>query len=251
MAKTFRERVRARQPLIGVFVKTPSHHVIELLGLSRLDFAIVDAEHAPFDSSALDRMALAARVAGLPLLLRPPNLASDLIAMALDLGFAGIVAPHAGSQAAGDALLGAVRFDRGRRGVSPSVRAAGYGAEAAGEYRERSDRETSAWRQIEDAADLDRLDPIASAEAFDCLFIGRADLAASLGVEGPAHPRVMEAVRAIAAAGQAAGRAVGIFVSSSAEIPPLRKLGISVFACGSDQSWLLAAGRRLRAEFDA
>ena len=45
---TFRQRLLARQPLVGTFLKTPNTAITEILGLSGLDCVCVDAEHAPF-----------------------------------------------------------------------------------------------------------------------------------------------------------------------------------------------------------
>jgi 2-keto-3-deoxy-L-rhamnonate aldolase RhmA len=246
-----REKVRAGRPAIGVFIKTASHQVVELMGRAGLDFAIVDAEHAPFDPLTLDRMALAARAWDLPLLVRPAGSDAAFIGQALDMGFSGIVAPHVDSAQGARALADAARFDRGRRGFSPSTRAGGYGAPDARAYREGADRETSLWCQIEDASALPRLDEIAAVDEIDCIFLGRADLALSLGVDSQSDPKVVDAVRATAEAGRRAGRAVGIFVGSPQEIAPLAELGISVFVCGSDQSWLLAQGRAIRGAFEA
>ena len=94
MADGFRAAVRSGRPLLGVFIKTASHQVVELIGLTGLDFAIVDAEHAPFDLVTLDRMALAGRAGGLPLLIRPPTGEAGFIGQCLDLGLGGVVAPH-------------------------------------------------------------------------------------------------------------------------------------------------------------
>lgn len=246
MTDGFRQAVRSGRTLVGVFIKTASHQLVELVGRTGLDFAVIDAEHAAFDILTLDRMALAGRAAGLPLLVRPPNLDASIVGQALDLGLAGVVAPHVDSPAAAEALLAAAKFSRGQRGFSPSTRAGGYGAPDARAYREAADASSSVWCQIEDAAALSRLDAIAAVEEVDCLFLGRADLALSLGCDSQTDPKVVEAVRATAAAGRRRGRTVGVFVGSAAEIPDLRALGITVFVCGSDQSWLIAEGRRIR-----
>ena len=58
----FRQAVRNGTVLIGTFIKTPSHQVAEILGAGGLDFAVIDAEHAPFDPETLDRMVLAGRL---------------------------------------------------------------------------------------------------------------------------------------------------------------------------------------------
>lgn len=250
MVDGFRERVRRGERLLGVFLKTASHQTVELLGLTGLDFAIIDAEHAPFDPSELDRMALAARAADLPLLIRPPEPQGSFISQALDLGLSGVVAPHVDGSEAAQRLLEAVRYDRGRRGVSPSTRAAGYGAPDLAAYLSAADARTSVWCQIEDAAALDRLDEIAAIDELDCLFIGRVDLAVSLGVQGPSHPKVDAAVAVIAEAGRRAGRAVGMFLPSLGEAERWAEQGVSVFVCGSDQSWLLSQGRALAARFE-
>ena len=123
-----RDQVRSGRPAIGVFIKTASHQVVELVARTGLDFAVVDAEHAPFDLLTLDRMALACRAGGLPLLIRPAGMDPAFIGQVLDMGFSGIVAPHVDSAGAARSLAQASRFDRGKRGFSPSTRAGGYGA---------------------------------------------------------------------------------------------------------------------------
>lgn len=251
MAGTFRQAVRSGRQLLGVFIKTASHQTVELVARTGLDFAILDCEHAPMDALTLDRMALAGRAAGLPLLVRPPAIDPVFVGQALDIGLSGVVAPHVDSAEAANALLDAAKYARGQRGFSPSTRAAGYGAPNARAYREAADAESSVWCQIEDASAIDRLDAIAAIEDVDCLFLGRADLAQSFGVDSQADPKVVEAVRATAEAGQRHGRTVGIFIGSPSEIPDLKALGISVFVCGSDQSWLIGEGRRVRREADA
>ena len=251
MADGFRATVRSGRPLLGVFIKTASHQVVELISLTGLDFAIIDAEHAPFDLATLDRMALAGRAGGLPLLIRPPTAEPGFIGQCLDLGLGGIVAPHIDSPAAAESLVGAVRYDRGHRGFSPSTRAGGFGAPDARAYREAADSANSVWCQIEDAAALGRLEAICGVDEVDCLFVGRADLAASLGVDRQDDPAVVSAVRTVAAVGRRHGRATGIFIGAPTEIPALRTLGYSVFVCGADQGWLKAEGRRIRGEADA
>jgi 2-keto-3-deoxy-L-rhamnonate aldolase RhmA len=250
MTDGFRQAVRSGATLIGVFIKTGSHQSVELVAKTGMDFAIVDAEHAPFDASLLDRMALAGRALNLPLLVRSPDPGASFIGQALDLGLGGVVAPHVDSADAAAALLNASRYDRGHRGFSPSTRAGGYGAPDARVYREAADANTSVWCQIEDASALANLDAIAAIDEVDCLFLGRADLSLSLGVDSQSDPKVVEAVRATADAGRRHGRTVGIYIGSPAEIPELKALGISVFVCGSDQGWLIAEGRRVRREFD-
>ena len=242
--QNFRQAVRDGAVLVGSFIKIASHQVPELLGAAGLDFAVIDTEHAPFDPLTLDRMVMAGRGAGLPCLVRVPELASAPIGQALDLGAAGVLVPHVASADAAGRALAAARYGLGERGFSPSTRAGGFGIRP--DYLKAADAESTVWCQIEDAAALSELDAIAGVADVDCLFIGRADLALSLGVDGPRALELIQAVREIAAAGQRNGRTVGIFISDSAEIPELRALGITIFVCGTDQAFLMAEARRIR-----
>jgi 2-keto-3-deoxy-L-rhamnonate aldolase RhmA len=234
--------------VLGTFIKTASHQVVEVLGISGLDFAIVDAEHAPFDLAALDVMALAGRAAGLPLLVRIPELSAVPIGQVLDLGAAGVVVPHVFTAEAGQAAVAAAKYSAGKRGFSPSTRAGGYGSIDGKAYRTQADADSLVWCQIEDKAALSNLDAIAQVDEIDCLFIGRADLSLSLGVENQKHADVVSAVKATAEAGVRAGRTVGIHISDTAEIPELLALGITAFVYSADQGMLSASIRRLRAE---
>lgn len=246
-AASFRARVRAGEVLAGTFIKTPAHHQAELLGLAGLDFAVADAEHAPIDLAAMDRLAAAARGVGLPLLTRIPTLDPVRIAAELDLGAAGIVAPHVRGPQDAEALLRAAEYGRGQRGFSPSPRAGRFGTEDAATYRARADAERVLVAQIEDAEALGAVDAIAAVEGIDALLIGPADLALSLGCAGPDDPALREAITHVAAAGRRHGRTVGIFIGRPEAAAGFAGLGISLFICGSDQSLLLAeAGRAAR-----
>ena len=242
----FRQAVRDGTVLIGTFIKTAAHQIPEILGAAGLDFAVIDAEHAPFDPETLDRMALAGRAAGLPCLVRVPELAPAPIGQALDLGAAGVLVPHVASPEAAERTIAAAKYAGGQRGFSPSTRAGGYGTANPAAYRLKADAESSVWCQIEDVAALTHLDAIAAVEQVDCLFIGPADLALSLAADGPRDPKVTAAIAAIAEAGRRHGRTVGIFVGSTEEIPALLKLGITVFVCGTDQSFILSRARQIR-----
>src|SRR4051812_9088466 len=90
----FRERLLAREPLVGTFVKTPHPAVVELLGLSELDCLCMDAEHVAFDRGALDLAILAARATAMPSLIRVREPSASEILNALDLGADGVVLPH-------------------------------------------------------------------------------------------------------------------------------------------------------------
>lgn len=243
---SFRERLRNRELLVGTFLKTPAHQLVEVLGGSGIDFIVIDAEHAAFDRAALDVCLLAARAGNLAALVRLQSPQAPQILDALDLGATGIVAAHALSAQGVREVDAAARYRDGRRGFSNSPRAGNYGAVSMPEHIARADRDSVVICQIEDREAVDNIDAIVAQQQADCLFIGRADLAVSYGVPGTADPQVTRAVLAVCAAARGAGKAVGIHLAHADEIPAWTEQGVSLFVIGSDQSLLRAAAGALR-----
>jgi len=241
----FRQRLKAGEALLGIFVKSAAYQQIEVLGRTGLDFVIFDAEHAPFDRSVLDICMLAAEARGVPALVRLPNDRADTVLGMLDMGAAGVLVPHVDSAAKARDVVASARFLGGHRGVSPSGRAGAYGDLSLPDYIDRQDAGTAVLCQIEDARGLGNVAEIAAVEGVDCLFIGRADLAVSLGTTDIGDPRVTEAVETICAAGRAAGVPLGMFLPDGDGVAAFRQLGVTLFVIGSDQSLLKSGARRL------
>lgn len=241
----FRQRLRQGDTLYGTFVKTASHQTIEVLGRTAFDFLVIDAEHAPFASHTLDACLLAAQAGGTPALVRLGATDAAAVQQVLDMGAGGIMVPHITSAATALAAARACRYGGGTRGFSNSPRAGAYGDDSLAQHLAQSDARVVCLCQIEDADALDHLDAIAQLDVVDCLFIGRADLAVSLGQTDVNHPQVADAVARICAAGRTHGMAVGMFLPDAAQVDHFRAMGVSVFVLGSDQSLLRAAARHL------
>jgi 2-dehydro-3-deoxyglucarate aldolase len=123
------------------------------------------------------------------------------------------------------------------------VRAAAYGMRR--DYMTTANAQIATIVQIESLAALDAVDAIAATPGIDCLFIGPADLAASLGHLGDAkHPDVQAAIERVVAATRRAGIASGIFVLDVASARQYAQAGIKVIALASDGMWLLKATRQ-------
>jgi 2-keto-3-deoxy-L-rhamnonate aldolase RhmA len=226
----------------GTFVKTNAVQVLEVLGLAALDFVVIDAEHAPFDRGDIDLLVLAGRAANLPVLVRIPDSAPSTVLSVLDAGAAGLLVPHVDSAEQARQLVARTRCGDGVRGFSSSTRAAGYGTMPMAEAVRVVDR-CFIMAQIESAAAVEAAAAIAAVDGVDGLFIGRADLALSLGETDPRNQRVMEATERVVAATLAAGKIVGMAVGSTAERDEFAARGANWFLVGSDQSLLRQAAQ--------
>lgn len=242
---TLKQRLAAREVLIATWLKTPSPVVAEVLAGTDLDFICVDAEHAPFDRSAIDGCVFACRALGKPVLVRPATGAPHDLLQALDVGAEGVVVPHVRSAAEAVAVVGASHYGPGGRGYAGSTRAADYTRRVMGAHLSASTERTVVVAQIEDAEALDAIDAIAGTDRLDALFIGRADLAVSLGASSASAAPVIAAAERISAAGHKAGKPVGTFLSDLDEIPFWRERGVTFFLLESDHVFLLSGAASL------
>ena len=241
-----KERIAAGEALLGTFLKTPHPHIVEVLASSGLDCVVVDAEHAPFDRRDIDTCIMAARLGGLPVLVRTPSNASEQILNALDCGADGVLVPHVRSAAEARAVAASAHYGIGGRGYAGSSRAAGYGTLSMPDHKSASAAKTVVIAQIEDAEALDEIDAIVAVEGIDALFIGRIDLTVSLGCESPNDDRVIAAVERIVAACVAAKRPVGMFLSSNSDVSMWRDKGATLFLLGSDHGFVREGAKALR-----
>jgi 2-keto-3-deoxy-L-rhamnonate aldolase RhmA len=227
-------------------VKTPHPSVVEVLSHSPLDCICLDAEHAPFDRSALDVALLAAHTSNLPALVRIQRPHAADVLNALDLGATGVVVPHVATADDARGMTIAAHFGPGGvRGYAGSTRSAGYGTRSMNDIVDEANRKVTVVAQIEDAAALDHLDAIAAVEGIDVLFVGRMDLTISLGARAPTDQRVIDAVRAVCAAGERHNRVVGMFSQTIEEARQWAREGASFFLLASDQQWMLQGAREL------
>jgi 2-keto-3-deoxy-L-rhamnonate aldolase RhmA len=245
---TLRDRLHARDLLAGTWVKTPHPHVVEVLALSPLDLIVLDAEHAPFDRASLDLCIMAARAGGKPVLVRPASSAHEHILNALDCGADGVIVPHVRSAAEAREIVRACHYgpagNTQARGFAGSSRAAGYTTLGMANHRERA-KDVIVIAQIEDVEAVEAIDEIAAVEGVDALFIGRADLTISYAADTPDDAVVVAAVDRVCAAGQAAGRTIGMFLGRVGDVPEWRAKGASLFVLQSDQDFLLKGAEGL------
>lgn len=240
----FRGRLRAGEPLIGTFVKTPSPVTAEVLAHSGLDVYCIDVEHAPFGRYELDQCIAAFRAMDRPCLVRLADDSPTQIRNALDSGATGILVPHVTSAQQATAIVKAAHFGEGGRGFAGSPRAAGYTTVKSAEYLADSARHTTVIAQIEDIAALDHVAEIGGVDGIDGLFVGRSDLAVAMQ-KGIADEEVIAAVRNICRDARSAGTAAGMFTPLHDEIPSWRECGASFFVLSSDQSLMLDGANEL------
>lgn len=251
MSNVVKSRLAAGKTLYGCWLSLASPLAAEALAAAGFDFLVVDGEHSPVDT--MDTVALLQAIAagGSQPIVRLAGNDGVLAKRALDAGSPTLLFPLVDSAADAQHAVAAMRYPRpgssGRRGVAGVVRAARFGL--AADYLQRADDDACTIVQIESAAGLAASGEIATVDGVDALFVGPADLAASLGHLGDsAHADVQRAIDRVQAAAQAQGKAAGIFAGSAEEARAYERRGFTLIALAADVIWLLAAARQALAQ---
>ena len=78
----------------GIFIKCPQIEVIEICGIAKLDFVVLDMEHTPLGFNDLKPLLFAAEKHSLEIILRLPANKEEYFKWPLDIGFQHIQVPQ-------------------------------------------------------------------------------------------------------------------------------------------------------------
>ncbi len=198
--RQFASRLRAKEPLTGTFIKTPTGHATGILGLLGFDFVVLDMEHAGIDVAALDQILISARAADVAFIVRISEASPSKILTALDLGANGILVPHIRTAEDASGIVAACRYKGGTRGFANTTRAGDYGLVGFEAHISKQDNEVVCLGMIEDVEAIEVIDDILSVRGLDGIFIGRGNLTAALGQKAIDDPATTEAAETIAQA---------------------------------------------------
>lgn len=246
---TFRQRLLARERLIGCWTSLASHISTEVLGVAGFDWLLLDAEHAPNDVITLIPQMMALKDSVSAPIIRPPWNDAVIIKRLLDSGASNLLIPFVESAEEARAAVAATRYPpQGMRGVSVSHRGNRFGATTG--YLKTANDHIGLLVQIESRAGVEAAAEIAAIDGVDCLFIGPSDLAAAYGQLGVAgHPEVQAAIKTIHDAAQSAGKPTGILAPAEADARRYLDMGITFVGVGSDLGLLRMASQALRDKY--
>jgi 4-hydroxy-2-oxoheptanedioate aldolase len=230
----FKATLLAGQPQIGLWCTLSSAYAAEAVAGSGFDWLLFDTEHSPSDVDTVLALLQAVSAYDVSPLVRPASNDPVLIKRFLDIGAQTLLVPFV--QDAGEAR-GAVAATRyapaGMRGVSALTRATRFGR--VENYAQSAHQELCLLVQVETEAALEQIEAIAAVDGVDGIFIGPADLAASMGHVGDAGNAVVKAaVEAGIARIVAAGKPAGVLTADAAFARRCLDLGATFVGVGID-----------------
>ena len=245
----FKRSLRAGKPQIGLWSSLSSNYTVEVIAGAGFDWILLDSEHSPADlENLLGQLQAAAPYPSHAVVRVPWN---DMVNMkrVLDVGAQSLLVPYVSTVDEARAAVAHTRYPpAGVRGVAGTTRATRFGR--VKDYARRAHEEICVLVQVETQAALDNIEAICAVEGVDGVFIGPADLHASMGYTGEiANPKVKpvidDAIRRI----RKAGRAPGILTPSEADARHWLECGALFVAVGSDVGILARGAESLAAKF--
>jgi 4-hydroxy-2-oxoheptanedioate aldolase len=250
VGNTFKSALAAKRPQIGLWLSLANSYTAEVCATAGFDWLLLDGEHSPNDlRGVLEQLQAVAPYRSHPII-RPLTGDVALIKQLLDVGAQTLLIPMVDTAEQARHMVSATRYPpEGIRGVgSAAARASRWGQRA--DYLDNANDEVCLLVQAETALALQNIEEICAVDGVDGVFIGPADLAASLGHRGkPGHPEVQAAIEDAMRRIIACGKAAGTLVSDTALARRYLDLGCTYVAVGLDVRLLATGARALCAEF--
>ena len=245
----FKRALKAGRAQIGLWSSLSSNYTVEVIAGAGFDWILLDMEHSPNDlESALAQLQAAAPYPSHPVVRVPWN---DMVSIKrlLDIGAQSLLVPYVSTADEARAAVSYTRYPpAGVRGVAGTTRATRFGR--VRDYAKRAQEEICLLVQVETQQALDNIEAICAVEGVDGVFIGPADLHASLGYTGEiANPKVKLLIDSAIQRIRKAGKAPGILTPNEADARHWLQCGGLFVAVGADVGILARGAEALAAKF--
>ena len=235
-----RQRLENNELVIGAFMKSSDPAMAEVLGNSVIDFFVLDNEHVSMNKESIANIIRAAEAYNVEPIIRVMKNEASNILQALDAGAIGVQVPNIDTPQDAKDLQDYARYKPyGKRGFSPNVRAARYGATGLQDYLKWAKENVLVVAHIESKEGYENLDEILKVEEINTIFIGPMDITQSFGMVGQLDdPLIKEVIKEITEKSLAAGKSVGTVCGLNA-VKKYYDLGMRYMLVSNDQSTVL------------
>ena len=247
---SFKHALATRQLQIGLWSGLADAYCAEICAGAGFDWMVLDAEHAPNDIRALLAQLQALAPYPVSAAIRAASGDTVHIKQLLDIGAQTLLIPVVETAEQAVELVRATRYPPGGvRGVGSALaRAARWNR--VGNYLTEAEAQVCLIAQIETPRGVANVEAIARVPGIDGIFIGPADLSATLGYPGrPDHADVQAVMETTVARILAAGKAAGTLPSDETLARKYIALGCSFVAVGVDTTLLAKTAQGLAARF--
>jgi 4-hydroxy-2-oxoheptanedioate aldolase len=234
----------------GMWIASGNAYSAEICAGAGLDWLMLDLEHVPNDIRSTLAQLQAVAAYPVHVLVRPASGDPVAIKQLLDIGATDLIVPMVESAEEARMLVAATRYPpAGIRGVGSALARASRWNRIS-DYLITADDRVSLTVQVESAEGLKQLEAIAGTDGIDAVFIGPADLAASMGYLGqPEHSVVVETIEQAISTITQAGKAAGVNAFNPDLAQRYISAGASFVLVGADVTVLARGSEALARRF--
>jgi 4-hydroxy-2-oxoheptanedioate aldolase len=239
------ERMARGEIALGAGVRLArSVEIAKMMRASDYDWLFIDLEHGSLALETVSQISIAASDNAIAPIVRVPTGQWDVASRALDGGAMGIVMPHIDTVEDARTAVRHLRFPPlGHRATLGGLPHYDYLPVGAAQVAREVNAATLLALMIESPQGVANAAGIAAVEGVDVLFVGINDLAEEMGLTGQLdHPRVVDAVAAVAKACAAHGKHSGIGgIGDTALLSRYIDMGMLMVLGGNDFSFMMSA----------
>lgn len=246
----FKTALGQQQAQIGFWLSMANSYCAEMCATAGFPWLLIDNEHAPNNLNTTLAQLQAITAYGGHAVVRPVQGDPASIKQLLDIGAQTLLVPMIDTPEQAAAMVAATRYPpHGIRGVGAGVaRVSRWNARP--DYVHQANEEVCLLVQAETTTALQHLESICAIDGVDGVFIGPADLAASMGHLGnPGHPDVQAAIEDAIQRIVATGKAAGTLTGDVEQARRFLALGATFVAVGLDVTLMMQAVRQRAADF--
>jgi len=245
-----KEFFRQGKSTFGIWNGIANPYAAEICAGAGFDWVLIDAEHAPFDLSSIlaNHQAMVSYDCGI--VVRPPSDDPVFIKKLLDIGVQTLLIPVVETAEQAKALVRAITYPpNGIRGVGSALSRAAQWMRIP-DYFEKVQEEICLIVQVETVKGMNNIQAICDVDGVDGVFIGPADLAASMDMLGQSmHDTFRAEVHRGLGIIKKSGKAPGVFALRDDVIKEYQEAGATFIGMGVDLILLAKATETLAQKY--
>ncbi len=249
LINNLKENINRLETTFGLWHGLTSTYAAEICAGAGFDWICIDWEHGPFELTSVLSHLQAIEPYETEAIVRPPQGDPTIMKQLLDLGARNFVVPMIETAQQAESVVRSVHYPpAGIRGVGTGLgRAAKWGRTP--DYVKTADDQICLLLQVESVKGVENLESILKIDGVDGIFIGPADLSASMGYFGKAHEAVKEQITSALQTVRSYGKTAGILALTREDADFYRDKGANMIGVGVDTMLLARATSELAASF--
>ncbi|MDW3647750.1 MAG: aldolase/citrate lyase family protein [Bacteroidia bacterium] len=245
-----KEKLQSGYVSYGIWHGMVDTYAAEICAGAGFDWVMIDGEHTPFDfrSMLIHAQVMAAHESAV--FVRPPIGDPVMLKQLLDAGIQNFLIPMVESAEQAKELVAAIHYPpKGKRGVGAALGRASQWARIP-DYIKTAAKELCLILQVESVKGMKELENICQLDGVDGVFIGPADLAASMGYPGEqVRDEVREEVKRGLHIIKSHNKITGVLAFSEPYIQEYTEAGANYIAICSDSLMLAESSSNMARKY--